>query len=206
MNQLNLLFIILGFVLCGAAQTDQNPQTATAAVNFQPQFVGYHSSGSFLLGTELASFALPTGSLSGAGFSLGYQYQINPRLSLRGNLSQGFNTSQGFGFLYTNFGASVGYAIINDWSQDDTKIEWNGRPIVSIRNKKNAIWGLQGGFEQYLFGGTTTVYNAPGASMGIYSKFEMYNQEFLGTASIGSYKSNASNITGIVLKLMFLLK
>lgn len=193
---------IFALLLMGALHVQA---AESAAVDFQPRLVGESSKGSLLLGTEYATFSAPAGNLSGVGFNLGYHYLINSNLGLKGNISQAFNPSDKMSFLYTGFGAQATYALLGSWSQSHEEIEWRGKTIVSVKSKKETIWGVQAGLEQLLFGGSSAVYNAPGMSVGAFSKFEIWNQDFLASVAYGSYTTSGSAIMGLTLKLQFLL-
>jgi hypothetical protein len=172
--------------------------------HFEPQLIDQNGKGILLIGVEYATFNAPKGILSGAGFNIGYSHLLNSRLSLNGNISQGFN-SKNFSFLYTQFGAFVSYAIFGDWQQPKDEVYWNGKPMVTVKNKKENIWGCHLGLDQYLFGGSSTVYNAPGASVGLYLKHTIWDSEMMTSLLYGSYTTSEEAINGIKLKFQFLL-
>lgn len=191
-HSLNLLF----FTLFSA-----NASATNVTSLYEPKVTDASTRGEVMLGFEAGSFAFTGASLTGMGLGLSYRYALNPNVAIQGGLSQAFSINGGFGFLYTGLGFFAHYAVMGSWIAPRQNIEWNGRSIVTVTEKRRNILSLFAGAEQFIFSGKASVYPAPGFAAGLGYQFNISNQPWIVNIRGGTYSLKTGSLSAVILQL-----
>lgn len=136
----------------------------------------------FFIGPQASQFTLTTGSLSGFGLAIGYEYFLSSNFSTEIAFGQIFgqpaskNSSSVLQSITSSIQTGVSYALFGKFGSRIDNIQYQGITAARIREKREFNLRVGLGLDQYWFNGSEAIYPASGVAAFMSSDFSVFDK------------------------------
>lgn len=162
-------------------------------------------SGSFFGGMEVASLQTSLQSLTGLGVQFGYRKIFTHRWAGDLSLAQIYGTGSGAGasVLYTAVNASIRYAPLREFAQDNLTVLFDGKKFFEEAMATNSTLAVGLQMTQLILNGSNSIYNATGVGLCLSYDVKAWGYWLRPEIRYGALSSNNTDMTAIFANLLY---